>query len=59
MIPVSTADSIEAIPRTGDIHLILAVTITAPGQAPISPPQGAENGRLPQKSRVPVMEAGR
>ncbi len=54
-----TADSIEAIPRTGDIPPILPVTITAPGQVPVSPQQGAENGRQPQNSHVPVMEAGR
>lgn len=59
VIPVSAADLIEAIPRTGDIYLILPVTITAAGQVPVSPQQGAENGRLPQNSRVPVMEAGR
>lgn len=37
VIPVITADSIEAIPQPGDVYLILPGTIAAPGHVPVGP----------------------
>lgn len=37
VIPVITADSIEAIPQPRDVYLILPGTIAAPGHVPVGP----------------------